>query len=128
MQVWSPGQKDPLEKGMAAHSSILAWRIPWTEEPGGLQSMRSQRIENNLPHYIEREWKSTVKEKEHFADVKELNSSTSYVCFFISNTFSCFVEANITTKISTHIKVFWKLQNSIQIEFILILTSWWNLE
>ena len=35
--------EDPLEKGMATHSSILAWRIPWTEEPGGLQSMGSQR-------------------------------------------------------------------------------------
>ena len=34
------GGEDPLEKGMATHSSILAWRIPWTEEPGGLQSMR----------------------------------------------------------------------------------------
>ena len=34
--VWSLGQKDPLEKEMATHSSILAWRIPWTEEPGGL--------------------------------------------------------------------------------------------
>ena len=40
--VLSLGQEDPLEKGMATHSSILAWRIPWTEEPGGLQSMRSQ--------------------------------------------------------------------------------------
>ena len=39
------GQEDPLEKGMATHSSILAWRIPWTEEPGGLQSMRLQRID-----------------------------------------------------------------------------------
>ena len=38
-QVLFLGQKDPLEKGMAAHSSILAWRIPGTEEPGGLQSM-----------------------------------------------------------------------------------------
>ena len=38
------GQADPLEQCMAAHSSILAWRIPWTEEPGGLQSMRSQRV------------------------------------------------------------------------------------
>ena len=38
-QVWSLSQEDPLEKGMATHSSILAWRIPWTEEPGGLQSM-----------------------------------------------------------------------------------------
>ena len=36
------GQKDPLEEEMAPHSSILAWRIPWTEEPGGLQSMGSQ--------------------------------------------------------------------------------------
>ena len=40
--VWSLGWEDPLEKGMATHSSILAWEIPWTEEPGGLQSMRSQ--------------------------------------------------------------------------------------
>ena len=37
-----PGQEDPLEKEMATHSSILAWRIPWTEEPGGLQSMGLQ--------------------------------------------------------------------------------------
>ena len=42
-QVQSPGQEDPLEKGMATHSSILAWLIPWTEEPGGLQSMGLQR-------------------------------------------------------------------------------------
>ena len=42
--VRSLGQKDPLEKGMAAHSSILAWKTPWAEEPGGLQSMGSQRI------------------------------------------------------------------------------------
>ena len=42
--VQSLGQKDPLEEGMATHSSILAWRIAWTEQPGGLQSMRSQRV------------------------------------------------------------------------------------
>ena len=40
--IGSLGQEDRLEKGMATHSSILAWRIPWTEEPGGLQSMGSQ--------------------------------------------------------------------------------------
>ena len=39
MQVQSLGQGDPLEEGMAIHSRILAWRIPWTEEPGGIQSM-----------------------------------------------------------------------------------------
>ena len=43
-QVRSLGQEDPLEKKMATHSSILAWRIPWTEEPGGLQSTGSQRV------------------------------------------------------------------------------------
>ena len=42
--VQSLGWEDPLEKGMATHSSILAWRIPWTEEPGRLQSMGSQRV------------------------------------------------------------------------------------
>ena len=47
-QVQSLGQEDPLEKGMATHSSILAWRIPWTEEPGGLQSMGSERVGQDL--------------------------------------------------------------------------------
>ena len=42
--VRSLGWEDPLEKEMATHSSILAWKIPWTEEPGGLQSMGSQRV------------------------------------------------------------------------------------
>ena len=43
-QVQSLGQEDSLEKGMATHSSILTWRIPWTEEPGGLQSKGLQRV------------------------------------------------------------------------------------
>ena len=43
MQVLSMGQEDPLEKEMATHSNILAWEIPWTDEPGGLQSMGSQK-------------------------------------------------------------------------------------
>ena len=47
IQVWPLGQEDPLEKGIATHSSILAWRIPWTEEPGGLQSMRSHTVGHN---------------------------------------------------------------------------------
>ena len=41
------GQEDPLEKDMATHSSILGWKIPWTEEPGGLQSMESQRVRHD---------------------------------------------------------------------------------
>ena len=43
-QVLSQGQEDPLEEEMVTPSSILAWKIPWTEEPGGLQSMGSQRV------------------------------------------------------------------------------------
>ena len=55
--VQSLGQEDPLEKDMATHSSILVWRIPWTEEPGGLRSMGLQRVgynqaTNTFFHYI----------------------------------------------------------------------------
>ena len=46
-RVQSLGGEDPLEKGMATHSRILAWRSPWTEEPGGVQSMRSQELDPN---------------------------------------------------------------------------------
>ena len=47
-QVRALGWEDPLEEEMATHSSILAWEIPWTEEPGGLQSMGSQRVGYDL--------------------------------------------------------------------------------
>ena len=46
-RVQSLGQEDPLEKGMATHACIFAWRIPWTEEPGGLQSVGLQRIRHD---------------------------------------------------------------------------------
>ena len=56
-QVQSLGQEDPLERGMATHSSILAWRIPWTEEPGGLRpwghkelDMTGRQTNTHLPH------------------------------------------------------------------------------
>ena len=47
-QVQSLGREDPLQEGMATHFSILAWRIPWTEEPGRLQSIGSQRVGTQL--------------------------------------------------------------------------------
>ena len=49
-RVQSLGREDPLEKGEATHSRILAWRIPWTEEPGELQSMGSQRVGHNFAY------------------------------------------------------------------------------
>ena len=45
--VWSLGWEDPLEKDMATHSSILAWKIPWTENPGGPQSMELKRVKHD---------------------------------------------------------------------------------
>ena len=57
-QGQSLGREDPLEEGMATHSSILAWRIPWTEEPGGLQSLGSQRVWTQLKRLSMRTAKS----------------------------------------------------------------------
>ena len=60
-QFWSLGQEDPLKKEMATHSSILAWKIPWIEEPGGLQSMGLQRVEYNWA--TKHTWDSVYKNK-----------------------------------------------------------------
>ena len=51
IRVWSLGQEDPLEEGMATHFNILAWRISWTEEPGGLQSIGSQRVRHEWSNW-----------------------------------------------------------------------------
>ena len=55
------GQEDPLEKEMTTHSSILAWEIPWTEEPAGLQSMGSQRVRHDLAAERDHELTRTVE-------------------------------------------------------------------
>ena len=60
--VRSLGQEDPPEEGMATHSSILAWRIPWTEETGSLQSTGSQRVRHDQAHTFTRA--SSVKAPE----------------------------------------------------------------
>ena len=67
IQVRSLGQEGPLEKGMATHSSVLAWRIPWTEEPGGPQSMGLQRVGHNLAtkHSTHQDQKLHVKVFRH---------------------------------------------------------------
>ena len=90
--VWSLGWEDPLEEGMATHSTILAWRIPWTEEPGGLQFMGSQKIGHNWEtNKKKREWEkkptsstgdgSEESEKKEFSDWKQkvcLNVKAEY--------------------------------------------------
>ena len=82
--VWSLGREDHLEKEMATHSSILAWEIPWTEEPGRLQSMGSQRV-----------WHNCVQTHTH-THIHVLGTALSqltpyaqtYSCYFISRTLS----------------------------------------
>ena len=54
--VQSLAQEDPLEKGMATHSSILAWRIPWIEQLGGLQSMGLQRVRHDFGVFMKSSW------------------------------------------------------------------------
>ena len=62
--VQSLDWEDPLEKGTAISSSILAWRIPWTEEPGGLQSMRSQKGQTQLTDFLYYYYSSYTEELE----------------------------------------------------------------
>ena len=72
------GWKDPLEEDMATHSSILAWRTPWTEEPGGLQSMGSQRVghdQSNLAQYIYSRKAEIMSSKRDDSDQKGLGMS-----------------------------------------------------
>ena len=67
--IWSLGRKDPLEKEMATYPSIPAWRIPWTEEPGGLQSVGLQRVGHDwvinlhfhFHHHFQRDWRTISK-------------------------------------------------------------------
>ena len=78
IRVWSLGQEDPLEKEMATHSSVLAWKIPWIEKPGGLQSMGSQRVRHDwAPNtYLLNPWKEShdqprqhiKKQRQYFAN------------------------------------------------------------
>ena len=80
MQVQSLGREDPLEKKMATHSSILAWRIPWTEEPGGLESMGFQsqtRLSAYVPNWGAWAWEAgectqNNTPTSHFVDVSKL--------------------------------------------------------
>ena len=81
--VQSLGGEDPLEEEMATHSSILAWRIPWTEEPGGLQSMGSQRVrhewvtEHSCAHpgvYIQKKLHNVVCQNYYPEYIKNSNN------------------------------------------------------
>ena len=77
------GWEDPLEKEMATHSSILAWRIPWTEEPGRLQSMESQRVRYDLPtEYACVQFSHSVVKQSNFSDLHKMQTLPSLMAFY----------------------------------------------
>ena len=69
MKIQSLGQGDPLEEEMATHSKILAWRISWTEEPGGLQSTGCQRVTQLSTHVLEKQQQGQLKEDRSVFDL-----------------------------------------------------------
>ena len=81
--VWSLHWEDPLEKGMATRSSILAWRIPWTEEPGRLQSMRSQKVGHDwATNTLSESWRKAPSSSQNSRDYegfKWLYEAVSYL-------------------------------------------------
>ena len=87
-RVQSLGQEDPLEKEMATHSSILAWRIPWTEKPGGLQSVGLWRVRHNWASNTNTQARKTKAFKgklRSFTDIKYIkNISWLEFCFIPS--------------------------------------------
>ena len=78
-QVWSLYQEDPLEKESATHSSILAWKILWTEEPSGLQSLGSQRVRHNWRLSIRN---LSVQEQEKM-DISDQEERENFFLFII---------------------------------------------
>ena len=75
--VQSLGQEDPLEEGMATHSSIFAWEIPWTEEPGQLQSIGSQRVRHDLVTKQRLQWSGSSGFESDFGSQWEELGKTS---------------------------------------------------
>ena len=99
-QVWSLGREDPLEKEMAIHSSTVAWKIPWTEELGRLQSMGSQRVGHDWatsltnPTIVGEWWESvSIITYSGFTLIKMTQSSESMVTRLISDLLGCKVDA-----------------------------------
>ena len=96
-----PWLADLLEKGMATHSSILAWRIPWTEEPSGLQSMASQKAGHD---WVTNTYYTLLKDKEHYLFMILLHSGWwVFVGFFLQYVKSCLWDKR--TKVNSDYKI-----------------------
>ena len=96
-RVWSLGWVDPLEMEMATHSSLLAWKMPWTEEPDGLQSMGSQRVGCDL-----------VTKQQHYVIYLHIYVCTWYT--HIHNTSSPTSHTHIPATIYVYLSIYWIIQ------------------
>ena len=106
--VWTLGWKDPLEKDVATHSSILAWRIPWTEEPCGLKSTGSQRVGHDWATSLSLSFRGVGWRGGREA------LEEGYLCLFMANLLCCMAETN--TKLQSNyppIKNFKKLKKKV---------------
>ena len=112
-RVRSLGQEDPLRKGMATHSSILAWRIPWTEEPGGLLSMGSHRVRHD--------WSDLARTHAHIIEPGRSEQApwapTLCVSFFFTLVTCLFIHFTVFLLGGLFIRLLWWLR-----QFLLL--SW----
>ena len=106
--VWSLGQEDPLEKEMETHSSILAWKIPWTEEPGGPQSMGSQKVGHN--------WVTNTHTHTHtHVYMYVINAVSQFSCSVVSDSATPWTAAH---QASLYITYSWSLLKLMSIESV----------
>ena len=111
--VWSLGQEDPLEDSMATHSSVLAWRIPWTEEPDMLQSMGSWRIGSDL---VTEQQQLRVLKRKMLVESKDFNSNWRYHSQYLIWCLSCFLLHLGTATATGYQKTFWTINWSKSLE------------
>ena len=91
-QVLSLGWEDPLEKEMAIHSRTIAWKIPWTEEPGRLQSMESKRVGHNLvTKRIRTGYNTRIKKNEKIPEKEEDKINHPFICHTTISTVDAFI-------------------------------------
>ena len=134
MRVWSLGQQDPLEEGTATHSSILAWRIPWTEEPGRLQSMGSQRVRHEWSN-----WACTHSEVQDAHTLSFSNSSSRKYIYRVigyKKSIHCSILCNrkkssyskMSTRMKCIRKLFKKWNIIYQLKWVYTAWTWINLK
>ena len=114
-QVWSLGREDPLEKKVANHSSVLAWRIPWMEEPGGLQCMESRKSQTHFGTKQQHIWLCCSWCNDLLASLllKPTNSRAENWSHFLSTLWGCDLHKSNGIIYSIQFDEFWQMHTHI---------------